>query len=62
MVDVTENSDADRRLLQRFDLFGPPGIVFFDATGTELRDARVVGFQPADQFLQTLEQLRRVRG
>jgi thiol:disulfide interchange protein DsbD len=30
-ADVTANSDADKALLKRFGLFGPPGIIFFDA-------------------------------
>ncbi len=54
-ADVTANSDSDKVLLKRFGLFGPPGIIFFDAKGTELPDLRVVGYQPADVFLPTLE-------
>src|SRR5205807_807417 len=30
-ADVTANSEAQRALLRRFALFGPPGIIFFDA-------------------------------
>ncbi len=58
-ADVTANSDADLALLKRFDLFGPPGIVFFDAKGHEQGDLRVVGFQPAETFLPTLERVLR---
>ncbi len=54
-ADVTANTAADTALLKRFGLFGPPGIIFFDAAGRELVDLRVVGFQPAEQFLPTLE-------
>jgi hypothetical protein len=32
-ADVTAHNDADRALLKRFSLFGPPGIIFFDAEG-----------------------------
>ena len=53
-VDVTANSDDDKALLARFGLFGPPGIVFFDARGAEVPGVRVVGFQNADAFLRTL--------
>lgn len=53
-ADVTRNSDADRALLKRFQLFGPPGIVFFDAGGREL-DTRVIGFQNAGRFQQSLQ-------
>ncbi len=53
-ADVTANSAADRELLKRFNLFGPPGIIFFDATGKELAAARVIGFQDAERFLSSL--------
>ncbi|MGH9262509.1 MAG: thioredoxin family protein, partial [Acidimicrobiales bacterium] len=53
-VDVTANSPADRELLKRFRLFGPPGIIFFDASGREIPGLRVIGFQGADRFLETL--------
>ncbi len=53
-ADVTANSPADRELLKRFNLFGPPGMIFFDATGQELKDVRVIGFQNADRFLSSL--------
>jgi thiol:disulfide interchange protein DsbD len=58
-ADVTANSDADKELLKRFGLFGPPGIIFFDACGNELVDLRVVGFQPTQEFLPTLERVQR---
>ena len=49
-ADVTANDDLDKALLKKFDLFGPPGIIFYDSTGAELRPARVVGFMSADKF------------
>ncbi len=53
-ADVTANSDDDRALLKRFHLFGPPGIILFDAQGHELESARVVGFQDAPRFAGSL--------
>jgi thiol:disulfide interchange protein DsbD len=58
-ADVTANADADRALLQRFRLYGPPAIVFFDAHGSEIDGHRVVGYQDADAFLKTLAGLDR---
>ncbi len=58
-VDVTANSPADRELLKRFRLFGPPGIVFFDASGREIPGLRVIGFRRADRFLETLALARK---
>lgn len=54
-VDVTRNSADDQAMLRRFRLFGPPGIVFFDAEGRELKNLRVVGFQPAERFVRVLD-------
>ncbi|MFZ3002299.1 MAG: protein-disulfide reductase DsbD [Undibacterium umbellatum] len=53
-VDVTANNADDKALLKRFGLFGPPGIIFFDAQGKEIPGQRVIGYQNADKFLQSL--------
>jgi thiol:disulfide interchange protein DsbD len=53
-ADVTANSADDKALLKRFGLFGPPGIIFFDASGKE-NAYRVVGYQPPVQFQQSLD-------
>lgn len=54
-ADVTANSAADKELLKKFGLYGPPGILFFDAKGHEMSDFRVVGYQDASQFMVTLK-------
>jgi thiol:disulfide interchange protein DsbD len=54
-ADVTANSEEHRALLKRFSLFGPPGIIFFDAQGREIKSLRVIGYQNAERFLKTLE-------
>ena len=54
-ADVTANSEEDKALLQRFELFGPPAILFFDTQGKELADFRVTGYQDAPQFLTSLQ-------
>lgn len=55
-ADVTRNLPEHRELLKRFNLFGPPGIIFFDRNGSVLADARVVGFQDAERFGAVLDQ------
>ena len=54
-ADVTANTPEDRALLERFKLFGPPGLIFFDPQGRELSEARVIGFQAPQAFLRSLE-------
>ena len=53
-ADLSANSEDDKALLQRFGLFGPPAILFFDRKGNELADNRVTGYQDSEQFLLTL--------
>ncbi|MBU1425472.1 MAG: protein-disulfide reductase DsbD [Gammaproteobacteria bacterium] len=54
-ADVTANNADDKALLQRFQLFGPPATLFFDHQGKEQADFRVIGYQDAPQFLQSLK-------
>jgi thiol:disulfide interchange protein DsbD len=56
-ADVTSNTAEHRALLKRYTLFGPPGIIFFDAQGREIPGLRVIGYQNADRFLKTLERV-----
>lgn len=56
-ADVTANSPEDNAMLQRFGLFGPPGIIFFDREGAEIPQVKTVGYQDADRFLVTLNTL-----
>ena len=49
-ADVTANDNEDQALLNYFNIFGPPTIVFFDAQGIERPEYRIVGFMPADKF------------
>ncbi len=54
-ADVTANTEEHKALLKRFSLFGPPGIIFFDARGREIQGLRVIGYQNAERFLRTLD-------
>jgi thiol:disulfide interchange protein DsbD len=49
-ADVTDNNDDDKALLQRFKSFGPPTIAFFDRSGFERANFKLVGFVPAEKF------------
>ncbi|MBU0690006.1 MAG: protein-disulfide reductase DsbD [Gammaproteobacteria bacterium] len=53
-ADVTANDAEDKALLQHFQLFGPPAILFFDKQGREQADQRVIGYQDAQQFGNSL--------
>ncbi len=49
-ADVTSNDEVDQELLKAFGLFGPPAILFFDASGNEIKSHRVIGFMAAEEF------------
>lgn len=60
-ADVTANSTVDKKLLARFGLFGPPAILFFDSSGHEVRESRVIGFMDANRFGNLLSQIFKER-
>jgi thiol:disulfide interchange protein DsbD len=53
-ADVTATSDADKALLKRFNLFGPPGLIFWSSAGAQ-SDYKVIGFEKPDKFLASIE-------
>ncbi|MDX1368542.1 MAG: protein-disulfide reductase DsbD [Pseudomonas sp.] len=54
--DITESNPAQRALLDRYQLFGPPALLLFDAKGDEWQDLRVVGEIDAPAFAARLDQ------
>ncbi|HUW51474.1 MAG TPA: protein-disulfide reductase DsbD [Sulfuricella sp.] len=58
-ADVTANSEEDKALLKKFGLFGPPGIIFFDKSGKELAAEHVVGYEPPEKFMASLDAIIR---
>jgi thioredoxin:protein disulfide reductase len=53
-IDVTHGTADDLALLKRFNLFGPPGILFIDRQGNEIPDIRIIGFLNKTDFLTVL--------
>jgi thiol:disulfide interchange protein DsbD len=56
-ADVTANNAEHQKLLRRFSLFGPPGIIFFDKNGNEIKALRVIGFVDAERFAAILDRV-----
>ena len=56
-ADVTLNDAEDQQLLKRFQLFGPPAILFFGTDTRELQEYRLIGYVKPEQFLQHLAML-----
>ena len=57
-ADVTKNSGDDKALLAKFNLIGPPAILFFGADNQELTAHRVIGYQDAETFIKTLQRVK----
>ncbi len=58
-ANVTANSAQDSELLKQLKVLGLPTILFFDASGNEITDARVTGFMSAPNFNAHLQKLAR---
>lgn len=59
--DMTASSAEQRALLDRYQLFGPPAILFFDPQGAESAALRVVGEIDAEAFAARVSQARAAR-
>lgn len=57
-IDVTKNNKEHEKLLKRFGLYGPPGIIFFDKNGNHLQQYDIVGFKNAEDFLSILNKIK----
>ena len=53
-VDVTKNTEDDKALMKKFNLFGPPALIFYE-NGKELKKKRIVGYKPPKEFLEIVK-------
>ncbi|WP_449430987.1 protein-disulfide reductase DsbD [Pseudomonas putida] len=56
--DITESNAAQRTLLDRYHLFGPPALLFFAPNGAEMTADRVIGEINAGDFAEVLARVR----
>lgn len=57
-VDVTDpNHEGGKAIKRRFDVYGPPAILFFPGGGEELRDLRLYGYRDRNEFLDVLNRI-----
>ena len=55
--DITKTSEDNSKFLKDYKLYGPPAMLFFNSDGEEIRQARVVGFIDADNFIEIYKSL-----
>lgn len=56
-VDLTENTQQHKDLLKHFGLFGPPTMLFFNASGQEFQQSRLIGMIESAQLIQHINTL-----
>jgi len=56
-ADITKSSPEDKALTKKFKLIGPPGIVFFDENGKEIKSKTIIGYQAPEAFLDHLNKI-----
>ena len=56
-IDMTDNTPEQQALLDELGLFGPPAILFYDTSGQEFTDHRVLGEMDKATFLSHLRKI-----
>ena len=56
-ADVTPHDETDQALMARYNIIGPPAILFFDRQGKELPEYRLFGYFEADEFAAHLRKV-----
>ncbi len=54
-VDVTNNSDSDKELMKKYGVVGPPAVIFYDSTKKELKNNKMIGYKPPNEFIKILK-------
>ncbi len=53
-ADVTENSSQNKALSQKYSVFGPPALLFFDANHQLQNDKTIIGYIAPEEFIKHL--------
>ncbi|CAH9068415.1 Thiol:disulfide interchange protein DsbD [Pseudoalteromonas holothuriae] len=57
-LDLTQNDEKSIEIMQEFNVFGLPTMLFFDSQGNELSELRVTGFMGPQPFSAHLKKVR----
>ncbi|BCD67885.1 protein-disulfide reductase DsbD [Nitratiruptor sp. YY09-18] len=60
-LDMTKNTPQAKEFLRHFGLFGPPAIIFFDRSGKEIKNLRIIGYKDPNEFLEILNKAQRMQ-
>jgi thiol:disulfide interchange protein DsbD len=58
-ADLTRGDDElSKKLVERYGIIGVPTIVFIDASGKEIRDLRLTGFEKPARFVERMKKAK----
>ena len=58
-IDLTDNTEDDKALLKKFELFGTPNIIFFDKDNKYMPEKSLTGFVKPEAFAKHLDQIEK---
>lgn len=58
-ADITDNSDEEKTLTKRFELFGPPAMIFFCEKGVHVQGGDLNGYKDTQSFLTHIKSLEK---
>jgi thioredoxin:protein disulfide reductase len=53
-IDITKNTEEDKKLMKKFNLFGPPALIFYK-NGKEELNKRIIGYKNPDEFIKNIK-------
>jgi len=56
-ADVTDNNDKEKALSEKYGIFGPPAIIFFDKNLEVMQSKTIIGFMEPEEFLAHLNKI-----
>ncbi|MCK9374011.1 MAG: protein-disulfide reductase DsbD [Sulfuricurvum sp.] len=56
-ADVTADSDSEKALTKRFNLFGPPAMIFFNESGKLIQGGDLIGYKDPQSFITHIKTL-----
>lgn len=58
-TDVTADSKAEKALTKRFNLFGPPAMIFFDKNSQAIKGSELIGYKDPQTFITHIKTLEK---
>jgi thiol:disulfide interchange protein DsbD len=52
-IDITKNTQEDKELMKKFNLFGPPALIFYK-DGKEELNKRIIGYKNPKEFMENI--------